>query len=926
MRLVTSSHLALIAAVFSGGITANLLPAQAEVRPQAMPPVAIKTAIPQPVEAATNHPADLLPANAAGIIVIDAKSASWNQLTRFGLFPQDFSAPSLLFEFLAPGVNFHTDIQPWIGEKFAFGYLETGVMVVIAPVQKADLVPQFLDRAIAQKDKPVKTEQYKDIRILSWEPEQLTLGDATSLEKPDGAATEPEPPGKPTETEPNAASEPPIKPIVMPGWAIAYLPKGYVVGTEKSENIKAIIDQLDQPRFSRTEAFQKLTQHPQYSQALVAGVGDYSKFIPAFTGPETNPKDPDTQVPPTFPQSPFPGIPQLPIDPIALSKSLAAIGDAYKDFNGLLWAEPNGLRIQSTVTRKTPLPPQPAIPSTPSNILSQVPANSYGFVSAKEGVAGLAKSLNLDTGIPSDDGKSTVLNPAVQIFAAPLQLFSQTLLGVDAKDITPWMDQEIALFAFPTKQGFLSSKFQVDLSLGAVIQTSDRTLAENTINKVTRHIQEQNPQAIQSQSKQINGTEVISLNTIGNAKTPSQNILSYSWIKPDTVLIQSGIDPLLIPKPWQPLADSPNFQEAIAPLPKSDAGYFYLNGSSSTAFIFNSLIPRFFGPAAASNPFIDSIRTTVSSIRSIAGNSRNESSQIVSDGFILLNRNRQPQLKTATDWVKAAEAQTNPAWRIANYSQALQLNPSNAALYLARGQARAQNRDFSGSINDFGRVMQLAPTDGKLLNAVYQHRAQSYLATFQYNQAIADLSRNIQRKVNPANSYTDRATAYLAIGNYKAAFDDATQAIQRQPSKVSYQQRCLAQARLGDFQAAAVDCQRASTTTNPVAMNSASTTPNTLTHNTQIFDQSTDDRYRLESTQCYVNAGLGQTNAIKRCDAAITGQPNNPIHHEHQGLAYALLDNKPAAIKSFQAAIDRFKQQGDRVGVDRVTRILETLK
>ncbi|NJN49009.1 MAG: DUF3352 domain-containing protein [Alkalinema sp. RL_2_19] len=783
-------------------------------------------------------------------------------------------------------------------------------------MQNPELVPQFLDRAIATQTQPVKTETYKAIRILHWEPETFDL-EQSAINIMAGAIADPNP-ADPNPTDPDPAPDtaaPPVQPIVIPGWSLAYLPSGYVIGTEKPDTIKAIVDQLDQPRFSTSPAFQKLTQNPQYPQALIAGVGDYSKFIPVFTakeGAET-----------AAPQSPFPGMPTLPIDPIDLAKSIAAIGNTYDSFSGLLWAAPNGLRIQSSVTLKTPLPPQPATTSD-STMLSQVPANSYGVISAKDGLAGLAKTLNFDPGIPNADGKSPVLNPAAQIFAGPLQQFSQKLLGIDSQDITPWIDREIALFAFPTQQGFFPEKFQVDVSLGAVIQTSDRTLAENTIKKVTRHLQEQNPQSIQSASTQINGNEVISLNTIGNPKAPAQNLLSYSWIKPDTVLIQSGIDPLLIPQPWQPLANSPNFQDAIAPLPKSDQGYFYLNGSSSNALIFNSLLPKFFGQDAIKSPFVQSIQATLGSIRSIAASTTATGTSITTDGVMLLNRSSQPPLKTAADWAKAGQQQASPTWAIANYSQAIQVDASNPTIYLDRGKARAQTQDFRGSLNDFDQALALTPpTNTDLRNQIYNHRAQSYLARFQYKEAIADLSRNIQNQIDRANSYNDRATAYLAIGNYKAAFDDATQAIQIQATATSYLNRCYANARLGAFQTAAQDCQQAQEY-DPATLPADNPPP---------ADPPPADRLNPhpipgnpESINCYVAAGLGKTDAIDQCQTALESDAENPYNYENQGLAFALLKQPKLATQSFQQALDRFQKQGDRIGADRVTRLLQTLK
>lgn len=844
------------------------------------------------------HPARVLPANAAGLIVIDTQPEKWIELTRFGLFPPDFSAPSSLFELLAPETTFATDIQPWIGKKFALGYLsdprlEDKNFVVIAPVQAPEKIPQFLATVAQKQDRPVKLETYQGIEIHHWAATEFKIiddDDATIGDLPASA------------------------PIVIPGWTIAYLPEGFVIAGETPAAIKHVIEQRQQANFSTTNAFREIQAHPQADRALIIGGGDYAKFIPLLTKLPTGLNAENRP-------SAIATLPNLPFNPLDFAQAISAIGDEFETFGGAVWATPQGLRIQSSATLKEPLPPQQTPPQS-APILAQVPANSYGVITAQGGLQGLAKSLSLDTGNPNKDGRSTVKNPAISLLAGPLEQLSQRLLGVDSSDIVPWVNGELALFAFPTKRGQLSQRFKVDLGLGAVIQTRDRDLAENTLSKIMRHLQEQNPQTLQSAKQTIKDTEVISLNTIAQGTTP-KNLFSYSWIKPDTVLIQSAIDPLLIPQPWQPLEQSPNFQVALEALPPSDLGYFYLNSSSTTALIFNSVIPNFAGKRLAQNPFINEMRNLVSNVRSIAGTTRATGKTITNDGLILLNRNRQPQLQTAANWVEAAATQLTqqrPAWAVANYSQALRLRPNSPKILLARGQARVKSGDAFGSLEDFNAAIALTPPNTPERNMLYQYRATSYLATFQYAAAIADLNHNIQNQLNLASSYRDRSTANLALGNYQAALDDATQAIQRQPSMESYSHRCYARARLGDFQAAKRDCQQGSQSPSPSRLVDRRDWLN------QPHTQSRSPNLDLQSAQCYVQAGLGESSAIKLCDRAIELDPKRPLYQENKGLAYALLQQPDKAQTALEKAAELFKQQGDRVGLARVNQLLERLR
>lgn len=145
---------------------------------------------------------------------------------------------------------------------------------------------------------------------------------------------------------------------------------------------------------------------------------------------------------------------------------------------------------------------------------------------------------------------------------------------------------------------------------------------------------------------------------------------------------------------------------------------------------------------------------------------------------------------------------------MADFTKAIELNPSDSGAYLDRGWAHSKIYSYKGgegeynlAVADFTRAIQLDPSNA----AAYQGRGSIYQdeslgrspedKRAYYNLALSDFSRVIELSPADADAYTDRGTVYeLMAGNeallkhpdakdyYDRALSDFSRAIDLDPS------------------------------------------------------------------------------------------------------------------------------------------------
>jgi len=143
---------------------------------------------------------------------------------------------------------------------------------------------------------------------------------------------------------------------------------------------------------------------------------------------------------------------------------------------------------------------------------------------------------------------------------------------------------------------------------------------------------------------------------------------------------------------------------------------------------------------------------------------------------------------------------------IADYTQAIRLNPNNATAYSNRGLTYSEIGDLDRAITDFNEAIRLDPN----YDSAYDGRGGVYLFKREYDKAIADYSRVIQLNPNFAEAYETRGIAYLFKGDNDRAIIDFTHVIRLKPNFAnSYWARGRAYHNKGDLDRAITDYEAA---------------------------------------------------------------------------------------------------------------------
>ncbi|MBL8207911.1 MAG: DUF3421 domain-containing protein [Blastocatellia bacterium] len=117
---------------------------------------------------------------------------------------------------------------------------------------------------------------------------------------------------------------------------------------------------------------------------------------------------------------------------------------------------------------------------------------------------------------------------------------------------------------------------------------------------------------------------------------------------------------------------------------------------------------------------------------------------------------------------------------VANYSQAIKLNPNSFALWFNRGQAYYYLGNLDLAIVDYTQALKLNPT---YMDALFQ-RGLAYNRKGNQDAAIADYSQGIGLAPNDAQFFYNRGIAYFDKGNLDSAFADYNQALKLNPNYV----------------------------------------------------------------------------------------------------------------------------------------------
>ena len=215
--------------------------------------------------------------------------------------------------------------------------------------------------------------------------------------------------------------------------------------------------------------------------------------------------------------------------------------------------------------------------------------------------------------------------------------------------------------------------------------------------------------------------------------------------------------------------------------------------------------------------------------------------------------------------------QGNYEMAIADFTQAIKLDPNNAAAYCNRGVVYD---DYDRAIADFNHAIKLDPNYA----TAYYNRGVAYYNVGDYDGAIAEFNQVIKLDPNNANTYNNRGITYYNKGEYDHAIADYTEAIELDPNFVdAYYNRGITYEKKDDYNRALTDYTQA------IKLN-----PNyTAAYNSRGF--------------VYVGTGA-YDRAIADFNQAIKLDPNYVDAYSNRGLVYGLIGDYDRAIADVNAA------------------------
>ena len=224
--------------------------------------------------------------------------------------------------------------------------------------------------------------------------------------------------------------------------------------------------------------------------------------------------------------------------------------------------------------------------SSSGKLVEILPAETIGLITG----AGISKSW---TAFSKQAKDIPQLSSSLDLAKAQLQTYN---LDLD-KDIFGWMNGDFAIAAISSKQGILAP---VGFGGALLIDTSDRPTAEAALDKLDSIAKNA---SVSVAPRNIGSTAVTEWQLPGQGA-----LLGHGWLDKDTVFVAFGgpIADAIATKPSQLLTSSDNFKAATSSLPKSNAGYFYLDMDKTVALINANTQAGYLTPETKA--ILDSIR------------------------------------------------------------------------------------------------------------------------------------------------------------------------------------------------------------------------------------------------------------------------------------------------------------------------------
>ncbi len=170
------------------------------------------------------------------------------------------------------------------------------------------------------------------------------------------------------------------------------------------------------------------------------------------------------------------------------------------------------------------------------------------------------------------DYVSSESNPGAPTSPENLRAGLNSLTGLDLdRDLLSWMGGEFSLSLIPSvpKAGFPDN---FALSLGLMVQTSDRSRAEKTFQQLDQIMSSR--YQFQVQQTQVAGQPVVNWTAPYGTLTAT-----HGWLDGDVAFLTVGapVADQIVPKPGIPLANTGQFQKTVPPAPSPNNGQIFLD-------------------------------------------------------------------------------------------------------------------------------------------------------------------------------------------------------------------------------------------------------------------------------------------------------------------------------------------------------------
>ena len=261
---------------------------------------------------------------------------------------------------------------------------------------------------------------------------------------------------------------------------------------------------------------------------------------------------------------------------------------------------------------------------------------------------------------------------------------------------------------------------------------------------------------------------------------------------------------------------------------------------------------------------------------------------------------------------------------IADYTQAIALNPNYTQAYSNRGLAYAEQGDYELAFADLNQAIALDPKFAFAYNnrglaflkqgEAEADQANSNQAAAAYERALADLNQAIELDPTFTAAYNNRGLVELNQGDYEQAIADFNRVLALKPDDaVVYRNRGRVYSAMGEYQTAIADFDKALELKPDYAAASFERGVNYYylgQYDAAIADFKQTLALQPDNAQAYFYRGLAydiqgqQKTAIADYDQAITLDPENAYAYNSRGYLQAELGEYDAALTDLNRAIE----------------------